>query len=129
MPDVDVNCVGEASILIIDIKKVVSYVIVTHIDVWPSILVDISHRNSQAITLVYNSCFLRYICKRTVAIIPVKPVRIQCRAIVYLRTITGWNTSFDRVGKNIQIKVAVIVIIEERSSGAVTVIIKTIGSA
>ena len=107
----------KCSVAIVDIVIIVFMKIITNINIIPSIIIQISNRNTQSITqaALINACLCRYICKFSgcIQIISIHPA---ARIGIKFSPVDGVNNIFIGMMRLIQyktIQVAIVVIIKK----------------
>src|SRR6185312_15659199 len=123
MFEIMVKLILKGSVVLIDPKQIVRYEIITHINVLPSIVIDIQNIYGMPISLGLNTGLFRYICEIRMfeGIVPVVAIQMTRAGVLsvfqYRAESVRISLLIEFVGDYIHIEVTVIIIVEESSHG------------
>ncbi len=105
--------IGKGAILIINVEYVIRHIIISNVNIWPPVFIDIGDTDTQAVTFHQDPSLERYIRKCVIAIVTIQAIVVQCRAVQNSRpVVAGYFIAF-KVRQHIQIEIAIFIIIEE----------------
>src|SRR5690606_21663965 len=99
---------------IIDVKDIIGYIIVSNVNIRPAVVVQISNADTQSIAFNKYSCFNSNIGESSVAVVSVKAIVVKRGSIKDTWAIITGDLITLQVSQHIQVKITILIIIEER---------------
>src|SRR5690606_17988022 len=113
VPDPFFDFVGKGAVAVVDVEDVVGNVVIADINIRPLVVVEVRNGNAEAISFKMNSRFEGHVCKSSVTVVPEQAVVVQRRTVKDSRTVNTRNFVALEILQQVQVEVAILVIVEE----------------